>query len=115
MEEMRQGIARIQRATDVSCSTSIDRQRQASIDSRLHASIDSRLHASIDNRLPASFLVTETFKELSNNIEVINVNKKISNLGMFNLHWRNQNAEKVDIATEIGILNVDFWPSPSRT
>ncbi|KAF3505877.1 hypothetical protein F2Q69_00007084 [Brassica cretica] len=49
MEEMRQDIARIQRATDVSRSTSIDRHRQASIDSRLHASIDNRLPASVDD------------------------------------------------------------------
>ncbi|KAF2619731.1 hypothetical protein F2Q68_00039782 [Brassica cretica] len=40
MEEMRKDIARIQRATDVSRSTSIDKHRQASIDSRLPASVD---------------------------------------------------------------------------
>ncbi|KAF3610782.1 hypothetical protein DY000_02048235 [Brassica cretica] len=40
MEEMRQDIARIQRATDVSWSTSIDRHRPASIDDRLPASVD---------------------------------------------------------------------------
>ncbi|KAF3549056.1 hypothetical protein DY000_02007847 [Brassica cretica] len=54
MEEMRQGIARIQRATDVSRSTSIDRHRQASIDSCLHASIDNRLPASVDDNPPHS-------------------------------------------------------------
>ncbi|KAF3593573.1 hypothetical protein DY000_02022836 [Brassica cretica] len=40
MEEMRQDIARIQRATDVSRPTWIDRRRQASIDNRLPASVD---------------------------------------------------------------------------
>ncbi|KAF3578710.1 hypothetical protein DY000_02031437 [Brassica cretica] len=54
MEEMRQDIARIQRATDVSRSTSIDRNRQASIDNRLHASIDNCLPASIDDNPPHS-------------------------------------------------------------
>jgi len=54
MEAMRQNIARIQRATDVSRSTSIDRHRQASIDSRLHASIDNRLPASVDDNPPHS-------------------------------------------------------------
>ncbi|KAF2570236.1 hypothetical protein F2Q70_00004217 [Brassica cretica] len=43
MEEMRQDIARIQRATDVSHPTSIDRRRQASIDNRLPASVDDNL------------------------------------------------------------------------
>ncbi|KAF3530209.1 hypothetical protein DY000_02039714 [Brassica cretica] len=54
MEEMRQDIARIQRANDISRSTSIDRHRQASIDSRLHASIDNRLPASVDDNPPHS-------------------------------------------------------------
>ncbi|KAF3489920.1 hypothetical protein F2Q69_00053065 [Brassica cretica] len=54
MEEMRQDIARIQRANDVSRSTSIDRHRQASINSRLHASIDNRLPASVDDNPPHS-------------------------------------------------------------
>ncbi|CAG7894444.1 unnamed protein product [Brassica rapa] len=45
-------LARIQRATDVSCPTSIDRYRQASIDNRLHASIDNRLPASVDDNPP---------------------------------------------------------------
>ncbi|KAF2552683.1 hypothetical protein F2Q68_00033745 [Brassica cretica] len=54
MEEMRQEIARIQRANDVSHSTSIDRHRQTSIDSRLHASIDNRLPASVDDNQPHS-------------------------------------------------------------
>ena len=49
MEEMRQDIARIQRATDVCCSTSIDRHRQTSIDNRLHASIDIHRHTSVDD------------------------------------------------------------------
>ncbi|KAF3586979.1 hypothetical protein F2Q69_00029453 [Brassica cretica] len=40
MEEMRQDIARIQRATDVSWSTSIDRHQPALIDDRLPASVD---------------------------------------------------------------------------
>ncbi|KAF3607759.1 hypothetical protein DY000_02048856 [Brassica cretica] len=46
MEEMKQDIARIQRATDVA--------RPTSIDNRLHTSIDNRLHTSIDNHIPAS-------------------------------------------------------------
>ncbi|KAF3574624.1 hypothetical protein F2Q69_00058440 [Brassica cretica] len=53
-EEMRQDIARIQRATDVSRPTSIDRRRHASIDSRLPASIDNRLPASVDDNPPHS-------------------------------------------------------------
>ncbi|KAF2554162.1 hypothetical protein F2Q68_00034656 [Brassica cretica] len=54
MEEMRQDIARIQRANNVSRSTSIDRHRQASIDSRLKESIDNRLSASVDDNPPHS-------------------------------------------------------------
>ncbi|KAF3488428.1 hypothetical protein F2Q69_00052517 [Brassica cretica] len=54
MEDMRQDIARIQRANDVSRSISIDRHRQASVDSRLHASIDNRLPASVDDNPPHS-------------------------------------------------------------
>ncbi|KAF2532788.1 hypothetical protein F2Q70_00029372 [Brassica cretica] len=53
MEEMRQDIARIQRATNVSRSTSSDRHRQASIDSRLHASIDNRNPTSVDDNPPS--------------------------------------------------------------
>ncbi|KAF2579003.1 hypothetical protein F2Q68_00004518 [Brassica cretica] len=52
MEEMRQDIARIQRATDVSRPTSIDSRRQASIDSQFQASIDNRFQASVDNNPP---------------------------------------------------------------
>ncbi|KAF3506923.1 hypothetical protein F2Q69_00009433 [Brassica cretica] len=51
---MRQDIARIQRATDVSRPTSIDKRRQASIDSHLPASIDNRLPASVDDNPPHS-------------------------------------------------------------
>ncbi|KAF3563124.1 hypothetical protein DY000_02013577 [Brassica cretica] len=54
MEEMRQDIARIQRANDVSRSILIDRHQQASIDSRLHASTDNRLPASVDDNPPHS-------------------------------------------------------------
>ncbi|KAF3591913.1 hypothetical protein DY000_02021958 [Brassica cretica] len=54
MEKMRQDIARIQRATNVSRPTSIDRHQQASIDSLLPASIDNLLPASVDNNLPHS-------------------------------------------------------------
>ncbi|KAF2612696.1 hypothetical protein F2Q70_00012929 [Brassica cretica] len=46
MEEMKQDITRIQRATDVA--------RPTSINNRLHTSIDSRLQTSIDNHIPAS-------------------------------------------------------------
>ncbi|KAF2549305.1 hypothetical protein F2Q70_00022985 [Brassica cretica] len=52
MEEMRQDIARIQHATDVSHHTSIDKRQHASIDSRLTTSIDQRLPASVDNNPP---------------------------------------------------------------
>ena len=54
MEEMRQDIVIIQRATDVSRPTSIDRHRQALIDSRLPALIDNRSPASVDDNLPHS-------------------------------------------------------------
>ena len=57
MEKMRQDITRIQRATDVSRSTSIDRHQQASVDSRLHASIDNRFPASVDDNPPHSHTV----------------------------------------------------------
>ncbi|KAF3588898.1 hypothetical protein F2Q69_00030017 [Brassica cretica] len=49
MKEMRQDIAIIQRATNVSRHTLIDRHRQASIDNRLPESIDNRLPASVDD------------------------------------------------------------------
>ncbi|KAF2565784.1 hypothetical protein F2Q68_00025125 [Brassica cretica] len=57
MEEMRQDIARIQRATDLSRPTKIDRHRQESIDSHLHASIDNRLPASVDGNPPHSHTI----------------------------------------------------------
>ena len=49
MKEMRQDIAIIQRATNVSRHTLIDRHRQASNDNRLPESIDNRLPASVDD------------------------------------------------------------------
>ncbi|KAF3493831.1 hypothetical protein DY000_02053528 [Brassica cretica] len=52
MEEMKQDIARIQRATDVARPTSIDRHQRASIDSILPTSIDNRKPASVDDNLP---------------------------------------------------------------
>ncbi|KAF3590827.1 hypothetical protein DY000_02022738 [Brassica cretica] len=48
MEEMRQDIAKIKHAADVSRPTSIDKHRQESIDSRLPESIDNHLPASVD-------------------------------------------------------------------
>ncbi|WZZ50673.1 hypothetical protein YC2023_050780 [Brassica napus] len=54
LEEMRQDIAKIQRATDLSRPTKIDRHRQESIDSHLHSSIDNRLPASVDDNPPHS-------------------------------------------------------------
>ncbi|KAF3510327.1 hypothetical protein F2Q69_00006315 [Brassica cretica] len=54
MEEMRQDIAKIQRATDASRHTSIDRRQHASIDSLLPTSIDRRLPASVDSSPPHS-------------------------------------------------------------
>ncbi|KAF2589798.1 hypothetical protein F2Q70_00038542 [Brassica cretica] len=55
MEEMRYDIAKIQRATDVSRPTSIDRSQQASIDSHLPKSINHRLSASVDHSPPHSY------------------------------------------------------------
>ncbi|KAF3565459.1 hypothetical protein DY000_02015983 [Brassica cretica] len=54
MEEMRQDIAKIQKATDASRHASIDRRHHASIDNRLPTSIDQRLPASVDNNPPHS-------------------------------------------------------------
>ncbi|KAF3583421.1 hypothetical protein F2Q69_00030552 [Brassica cretica] len=54
MEEMRQDIARIQQAIEVSRKTSIDRHHHASIDCRSQTSIDPRLPASIDISQPHS-------------------------------------------------------------
>ncbi|KAF3596511.1 hypothetical protein DY000_02020858 [Brassica cretica] len=54
MEEMKQDIARIQRATDVARPTSIDRHQRASIDSLQPASIDNRLPALVDDNPPHS-------------------------------------------------------------
>ncbi|KAF2578309.1 hypothetical protein F2Q68_00004724 [Brassica cretica] len=54
MEEMRQDIAKIQRATDASRHTSIDRRQHASIDSLLPTSIDRRLPALVDSSPPHS-------------------------------------------------------------
>ena len=52
MEEMKQGIARIQRATDVARPTLIGRHQRASIDCLLPASIDNRKPALVDDNLP---------------------------------------------------------------
>ncbi|KAF2578641.1 hypothetical protein F2Q70_00011316 [Brassica cretica] len=52
MEDMKQDIARIQRAIDFARPTSIDRHQRASIDSVLPASIDNRIPASVEDNLP---------------------------------------------------------------
>ncbi|KAF2572359.1 hypothetical protein F2Q70_00003605 [Brassica cretica] len=54
MEEMRQDIARIQQATEVSRHTSINRRQHASLNSRLPPSIDQHSPASVDNSPPHS-------------------------------------------------------------
>ncbi|KAF3589773.1 hypothetical protein F2Q69_00030022 [Brassica cretica] len=48
MEEMRQDIAKIKHAADVSRPTSIDKHRQESIDTPFKQSIDTTIVASID-------------------------------------------------------------------
>ncbi|KAF3511932.1 hypothetical protein F2Q69_00005777 [Brassica cretica] len=52
MEDMKQDIARIQRATHFARPTSIDRHQRASIDSVLPASIDNRIPTSVEDNLP---------------------------------------------------------------
>ncbi|KAF2532606.1 hypothetical protein F2Q70_00030439 [Brassica cretica] len=54
IEEMRQDITRIQRATDVSRPTSIDRHLPSSINRRRQGSIDTHLPASVDDNPPHS-------------------------------------------------------------
>ena len=61
MEEMRQDIARIQRATEVSRSTSTDIHRHASIDSRLHA----QPLTSIGRRQPSTLTYNEVSTKFS--------------------------------------------------
>ena len=64
MEEMRQYIARIQRVTDVSRPTSIDRRRQASIDSHLPASVDDNLPHSHTMKSKPDFHTKEEIDQL---------------------------------------------------
>ena len=52
MEEMKQDIARIQRATDIARPTSIDNRLRTSIDSRLRTSIDNHIPTSVDDNPP---------------------------------------------------------------
>ncbi|KAF3608389.1 hypothetical protein DY000_02048625 [Brassica cretica] len=52
MEEMKQDIARIQHATDVARSSSIDGYQQTSIDVRQRTSIDNQMQTSVDDNLP---------------------------------------------------------------
>ncbi|KAF3514530.1 hypothetical protein F2Q69_00006226 [Brassica cretica] len=68
MEEMRQDIARIQRATDVSRPKSIDRRRQASIDNRLPASVDDNPPYSHTMKFQPDF---HTRKEINQLVEGI--------------------------------------------
>ncbi|KAF2584389.1 hypothetical protein F2Q70_00035674 [Brassica cretica] len=55
MEEMRQDIAKIQRAADVSRQASIDRNRPPSIDNRLPASVDDNLPHLHPMKFPPDF------------------------------------------------------------
>ncbi|KAF2539362.1 hypothetical protein F2Q68_00021110 [Brassica cretica] len=50
--EIKQDIARIQHATDVARSSSIDRDQHTSIDVRQHTSIDNRMQTSVDENPP---------------------------------------------------------------
>uniref|UniRef100_A0A0D2ZTT2 Retrotransposon gag domain-containing protein n=1 Tax=Brassica oleracea var. oleracea TaxID=109376 RepID=A0A0D2ZTT2_BRAOL len=52
MEEMKQDIARIQHATDVARSSSIDGYQQTSIDVRQRTSIDNQMQTSVDDNPP---------------------------------------------------------------
>ncbi|KAF3609344.1 hypothetical protein DY000_02045756 [Brassica cretica] len=52
MEEMQQDIARIQHATDVAQSSSIDRDQHTSINVRQRTSIDNQMPTSVDNDPP---------------------------------------------------------------
>ncbi|KAF3536705.1 hypothetical protein F2Q69_00022236 [Brassica cretica] len=52
MEDMKQDIARIQRATDVARPTSIDNRLHTSIDSCLRTSIDNHIPEAVDENLP---------------------------------------------------------------
>ncbi|KAF3607758.1 hypothetical protein DY000_02048857 [Brassica cretica] len=52
MEEMKQDIARIQRATDVARPTSINNRLRTSIDGRLPTSIDNHIPTSVDDNPP---------------------------------------------------------------
>ena len=65
MEEMRQDIARIQRTTDASHQTSINRRRHTSmIDCRLPASIDISPPHSHPMQLPQNFYTREEIDQL---------------------------------------------------
>ncbi|KAF3554333.1 hypothetical protein F2Q69_00012636 [Brassica cretica] len=52
MEEMKQDIARIQHATDVAQSSSIDRDQHTSVNVRQHTSIDNQMPTSVDDNPP---------------------------------------------------------------
>ncbi|KAF2568939.1 hypothetical protein F2Q68_00025333 [Brassica cretica] len=52
MEEMKQDIARIQHATDVARSSSIDRDQHTSINVRQRTSIDNQMPTSVDSDPP---------------------------------------------------------------
>ncbi|KAF3592802.1 hypothetical protein DY000_02021968 [Brassica cretica] len=52
MEEMKQDIARIQHATDVARSSSIDRDQHTSINVRQRTSIDNQMPTSVDDNPP---------------------------------------------------------------
>ncbi|KAF3525777.1 hypothetical protein F2Q69_00046256 [Brassica cretica] len=52
MEEMKQEIVRIQHATDVARSSSIDRYQQTSIDVHQCTSIDNQMSTSVDDNPP---------------------------------------------------------------
>ncbi|KAF3589850.1 hypothetical protein F2Q69_00029994 [Brassica cretica] len=72
MEEMKQDIARIQHATEVARSSSIDRDQHTSIDVRQRTMIDNRMPTSVDNNPPCphtmksheNFHITEEIDQL---------------------------------------------------
>ncbi|KAF3501042.1 hypothetical protein F2Q69_00041336 [Brassica cretica] len=57
LEEMKQDIARIQHATDVARSSSIDRDQHTSINVRQHTSIDNQMPTSVDDNPPRPYMM----------------------------------------------------------
>ncbi|KAF3539849.1 hypothetical protein F2Q69_00023179 [Brassica cretica] len=57
MEEMKQDIAKIQHATDVARSSSIDRDQHTSINVRQRTSIDNQMPTSVDENTPRPHMI----------------------------------------------------------